>query len=124
VAAHCDECDGHVMRYRTYAFWLKPTARCEECGAHVRLRGFWTMAGIGGVIAAGLLAALAVIPSAARWVAVLGLAALLSAIDYASYHFLSWEGEGAIGPGDDGLPGLAGRAEGRLVAEVDADRGA
>ena len=104
MAARCDVCDGRVMPYRTYAFWMKPTARCEECGAMVRLRGFWASVGTGAALTA---VALAVIAGFSTPVSVFGtvfaFTALLAAIDYASYHVLRWEADYELAPLNDPL---------------------
>jgi hypothetical protein len=80
------------MPYRQYALWLRPTARCEECGAPVRLRGFWTLTGVSVLLLVLAVGALAVAPAARLGPgAVLLIASFLLAIDYVSYHLLIWE---------------------------------
>ena len=104
MAARCDVCDGRVMPYRTYMLWMKPTARCEECGAEVRLRGFWTILGLGALISVGALTLLAGFSTpGAVFGIVLALSGALAAIDYASYHVLRWEADHELAPLDEQL---------------------
>jgi hypothetical protein len=92
------------MPYRTYALWMKPTARCEECGAAVRLRGFWATAGIGAVLGAGTLTAVVGMSTpGAVFGTVFALSGVLAAIDYTSYHLLRWESDHELAPLDDVL---------------------
>ena len=87
---------------RTYALWIKPTARCEECGAEVRLRGFWATIGLGVVLSAGGLVLLAGFSTpGAVFGILLGLSGALAAIDYASYHVLRWEAANELAPLDE-----------------------
>ncbi len=104
MAAHCEVCDGHVMPYSTYAFWMKPSAECEECGAPVRLRRFWTVFGLGGALFAVSLFALGWIGSVSGTLgAILVLSSTLLALDYASYHVLTWEADPSLDAWDDDL---------------------
>ena len=83
-------------------FWMKPTARCEECGAEVRLRGFWTILGLGALLSGGALALLAGLGTpGAVFGTVLALSGLLAAMDYASYHMLRWEADHELAPLDE-----------------------
>ena len=101
MAARCDVCDGRVMPYRTYLFWMKPTARCEECGAEVRLRGFWPIVGIGGLVTvAGVALVAGFSTPAAVFGTVFALSGVLAALDYASYHVLRWESDHELAPLD------------------------
>jgi len=103
MAAHCEVCGGRVMPYRTYALWMKPTAQCGACGADVRLRRFWTMAGL-GVGALGLFAGALVWLSIGSVTLVGGtIVAALFALDYGSYHVLLWEGDPGLASGDEVL---------------------
>jgi hypothetical protein len=90
------------MPYRTYAFWMKRTARCAECGAHVRLRHFWTIVGIAIGLMAASLVAFSTLPTAGVGIGVIvATAAALVALDYASYHILVWESDPAFDMEDD-----------------------
>lgn len=103
MGAHCEECGGHVMPYRTYAFWMKRTARCAQCGTHVRLRHFWAVVGAALGLLAGALGLLASLPTPGAGIGVIAaLTAALLALDYASYHILTWEADPAFEMEDDG----------------------
>jgi hypothetical protein len=97
MAAHCEACGGHVMPYRTYAFWMKRTARCEECGSHVRLRHFWSVVGLGMGLMAVTVGVLTTLPMPGTGIVVIAaMTAALLALDYASYHVLTWELDPAL----------------------------
>jgi hypothetical protein len=92
------------MPYRTYALWVKPTAQCAECGAEVRLRGFWTLTGIGLLSLALLPIVLTLFPAARLGPgAVVLLSGILLAVDYGSYHVLSWESTLTLPSPESGL---------------------
>ncbi len=96
MGGRCESCGGQVMSYRKYAFWLKPTAECQSCGAKVRLRAFWWVLFGGGVVLVGWVLSGSFVPAG-----LLALGALMMALDYGSYRFLSWHPE----DGDDGAGG-------------------
>jgi hypothetical protein len=106
MAAHCEACGGHVMPYRTYAFWMKRTARCAECGSPVRLRHFWSVVGLACAVMATTIAVLTTLPAPGTGIAVIAATtAALLALDYVSYHVLTWEIDPALDIDDD-LPAL------------------
>ena len=99
------------MSYRTYALWMKPTAQCAECGAFVRLRGFWTMFGIGVGALSMAIGAMAAFPSIATGVGVaLALSLALMLVDYCSFHVLVWESDHKLAVPDDDLLDLTSDA--------------
>ncbi len=92
MAAHCEACGGHVMSYGRFAFWTRPTARCAECGSEVRLRHFWTVMAVSLLLVVPPMGLLALFPSVAGGVATAAVVtAVLLALDYVSYHVLTWE---------------------------------
>ena len=108
------------MSYRTYIFWMKPTAQCAECGAFVRLRGFWTMFGIGAGGLSLAVAASAAFPSVGAGISVaVALSLALILVDYSSYHVLIWESDHKLAVPDDELLDLT--SERRLTGEVIPD---
>jgi len=113
MAAHCEACDGRVMSYRAYAVWTRRTARCAECGSAVRLRHFWTVVGLGAGLLVAALFLLTSLPMPSIGVGVIvAMSVALLALDYASYHLLTWEvdpsleGEGGGGPPRPLPPGV------------------
>jgi len=110
------------MSYRTYVFWMKPTAQCAECGAFVRLRRFWTMFGIGAGVLSLAVAAIAAFPSFSTGAGVaVALSLALMLVDYGSYHVLTWEADHKLAVPDDDLLDLTSDRQltGEVILEAD-----
>jgi len=83
------------MTYRKYSLWMRPTAECQECGARVRLRGFWWT-----VVAGGAVVVIWALSPTLEPLVFVSLVLPLLALDYASYRLLKWHPEEGTDAGE------------------------
>ena len=103
--ARCGHCGSTVMSYRRYVFQWTRTAMCQHSCRRVRLRGYGALV-TGSVLMLAVFAALILVlhSSVARALVAAALVAFAVALDWWSWHALSWiplapQGEGpAAGP--------------------------
>ena len=92
MPARCSGCDGTVMPYRRYMFYMRPTATCDGCGKKVRMRG-WRVFVIAALVVAGSWALFYALTDFSVWVVgvTLFLAVVAFAVDWWSWHALTWD---------------------------------